>query len=242
MRIIPVMDIEAGHVVRGIAGRRAEYRPITSNLMSSSKPADVARGFIDQLGLREFYVADLDAIAGAAPALPTYEGLQRLGAQLWVDAGVRTLEDAVVVASVDVDTIVVGLETIAGPAALAEISAAFGHARLLFSLDLKDGVPLGAVEKWNASDAIVIASQAHAAGVRRILVLDLARVGMGQGNGTGRLCAEIGSQHPEVELVAGGGIRDANDLRELSECGVSAVLVASALHDGRLKPADWAEL
>jgi phosphoribosylformimino-5-aminoimidazole carboxamide ribotide isomerase len=241
MRIIPVLDIKADHVVRGIAGRREEYRPITSSLTRSTSPLDVARAFVEQLGLGEFYVADLDAIAGAAPALATYEGLQRLGARLWVDAGVRTVEDAVVVASADVDTIVIGLETIAGPQVLAEICERFGNSRVLFSLDLKDCFPLGAVEQWNGRDAMAIASQAHSAGVRRVLVLDLARVGMGQGNGTTSLCNEIARRHPEVELVAGGGIRDANDLRALRKCGVRAVLVASALHDGRLKPADWAE-
>jgi hypothetical protein len=68
MRIIPVMDLMAGQVVRGIAGRRAEYRPLVSPLCGSSAPLEVARAFRG-LGFSEMYLADLDAIAGATPAI-----------------------------------------------------------------------------------------------------------------------------------------------------------------------------
>ena len=69
MRILPVIDLKGGLVVRGVAGRRQEYRPVVSRLTPSSRPIDVAGAFRDHLGLDHLYLADLDAIAGAAPAL-----------------------------------------------------------------------------------------------------------------------------------------------------------------------------
>ena len=39
-----------------------------------------------------------------------------------------------------------------------------------------------------------------------------------------------------MEVFAGGGVRDLADLGRLRQCGVAGVLVASALHDGRLRP------
>jgi uncharacterized protein related to proFAR isomerase len=39
-------------------------------------------------------------------------------------------------------------------------------------------------------------------------------------------------------VTAGGGVRGPDDLRGLHACGVKAVLVASALHDGRLRRED----
>src|SRR5207237_7362011 len=98
MRIIPSWDLQGGQVVRGIGGRRAEYRPITSVLTDSAKPLDVARAFRDRLGLRECYLADLDAIAGSPPQIETYQAIQSLGMRLWVDAGVRHVEDALALA------------------------------------------------------------------------------------------------------------------------------------------------
>ena len=88
MRILPVLDLKGGQVVRGVAGRRKEYRPIVSRIVSSAEPLAVARAFREQFGLRELYVADLDAIAGGPPDQATLVDLLDDGFQLWVDAGV----------------------------------------------------------------------------------------------------------------------------------------------------------
>jgi phosphoribosylformimino-5-aminoimidazole carboxamide ribotide isomerase len=76
------------------------------------------------------------------------------------------------------------------------------------------------------------------AGIRSLIVLDLARVGSGTGIGTEALCQRLAACHPDVEIVAGGGVRGVADLLRLKEIGVHGVLVASALHDGRLRRAD----
>src|SRR5438093_13715088 len=114
MRIIPVLDIKNGIVVRGIGGRREEYRPIISKLTSSCRPADVARAFRDQLGLAEMYLADLDAIAGATPAWNIYRDIQVLDCRLWVDAGIRRVADALELARHGIQDSVIGSETVAG--------------------------------------------------------------------------------------------------------------------------------
>ena len=66
MPILPVLDLKQGQVVRGIAGRREEYRPIVSKLTTSSRPLDVARAFREHFRFDELYVADLDAIVARA--------------------------------------------------------------------------------------------------------------------------------------------------------------------------------
>ena len=75
-----------------------------------------------------------------------------------------------------------------------------------------------------------------------MIVLDLARVGVGSGTGTEELCRQLAATYRDVEVIAGGGVRDAADLRRLKEWGVRAALVASALHDGRLSREDLAAL
>jgi phosphoribosylformimino-5-aminoimidazole carboxamide ribotide isomerase len=54
------------------------------------------------------------------------------------------------------------------------------------------------------------------------------------GTGTDELCGRLAATYSEVEVWAGGGVRGLADLRRLQDCGVRAVLVASALHDGTL--------
>ncbi len=221
-------------MVRGVGGRRHEYRPVVSRLTTSCRPLDVARAFRDHFGLAELYVADLDALAGAPPALTTFDVLRGDGFHLAVDAGVRDAATAAPLA--DVEGLVVGLETIRGPEELAILCRTHGG-RVVFSLDLRAGVPMGEAANWRG-DAGEIAGQAVATGVRRLLVLDLARVGVGEGTGTEELCRGLTNTYPEVELIAGGGVRGTADLRRLSGCGVRAALVASALHDGTLRRAD----
>jgi phosphoribosylformimino-5-aminoimidazole carboxamide ribotide isomerase len=234
MRVIPVLDLMAGQVVRGVGGRRHEYRPVVSRLTPSCRPVDVAEAFRAHFGLSELYLADLDAIAGAPPDLRAYATLRQRGFRLWVDAGVRDAMTAAPLADAGIEGIVVGLETVVGAAALAAVCREYGE-RVVFSLDLKAGGPLGDRAAWNHSEAWTIAGWAIAAGVRRLIVLDLARVGGGGGTGTEDLCRRLAAAYPTVEVVAGGGVRGVEDLRRLKECGVAAALVASALHDGRLR-------
>ncbi|HEV2949863.1 MAG TPA: HisA/HisF-related TIM barrel protein [Gemmataceae bacterium] len=239
MRIIPVMDVKDGMVVRGVGGRREDYRPITSHLTSSSLPIDVARAFRDRLGLPEIYLADLDAIGGKEPALKIYGDIQSLGCRLWVDAGIRDADDAQALARAGVATIVIGLETIAGPQEAEAICRILGSARVIFSLDMKRGRPLGGSEFWRELDAYSIAVQVIGFGIHRLIVLDLARVGLGTGLGTEELCRRIANAHPGVEITGGGGIQGPADLGRLAKYGVHSVLIASALHDGRLRPEHW---
>src|SRR5207249_1473260 len=142
MRIVPVLDLKGGQVVRGVGGRREDYRPVASRLTASSRSLDVARAFAEGYGLTELYLADLDALAGAPPAWDVYSALRAAGFRLWVDAGVRSPSDARAVAGAGVERVVVGLETVEGPGALAGAVRDLGG-RVVFSLDLRGGVPVG---------------------------------------------------------------------------------------------------
>jgi phosphoribosylformimino-5-aminoimidazole carboxamide ribotide isomerase len=242
MRVVPVIDLQDGQVVHGFAGRRQEYRPIVSCLTASCDPLDVARAFRDQLGLTELYLADLDAIAGHPPALAVYSDLQSLGLTLWVDAGVRDASMIATLATAGISAIVVGLETVAGPGELGKILERLDAARVVFSLDLKEGRPLGDASRWKGPDSWSITEQAITYGVQRLIVLDLARVGVGSGTGTEDLCGRLVRAYPQLELLTGGGVRGLEDMVRLKQLGVRGALVASALHDGRIGPADLAAL
>jgi phosphoribosylformimino-5-aminoimidazole carboxamide ribotide isomerase len=227
-----------GQIVRAIAGRRDEYRPIASQLTASSEPLAIARAFRDRFGFAEFYLADLDAIEHGFADVETYRQLQDESFRLWIDAGLRWADDpatATVIAQKNA-AIIIGLESVEGPTELEQLVVRIGADRAVFSLDLKAGQPLGRAEFWQTTDPWLIADCAIAAGVRRLIVLDLAHVGVGGGIGTEDLCRRLKKAHPNVQLTTGGGVRDIGDVRRLEEIGVDFVLVASALHDGRISP------
>src|SRR3954464_835222 len=127
MRVIGVIDLKGGVVVRGVAGRRHEYRSIVSRLCGSAAPAEVAGALGRHFGLEELYLADLDAIGGAGPAWAVYREVQALGVRLWVDAGVRTAEQGLRLGRAGVDSVVVGLETVSGPGVLGQLASELGE-------------------------------------------------------------------------------------------------------------------
>lgn len=213
MHVIAVLDIRGGVVVRGVGGRRSEYRPLVSQLTTATDPLGVARAVRDRYGLSELYLADLDAIDGAEPRWDEYRRLRANGFRLWVDAGARTRRDVSRFGG-HVDRVVAGSET------LAELPSPDLTDGTVFSQDLRDGRPLG---RYSAADAI-------AAGIRRVIVIDLARVGVGCGVGTEAFVGRFGRQNPGVEIYVGGGVRDREDIVRLERIGVTGVLVASMLH------------
>jgi phosphoribosylformimino-5-aminoimidazole carboxamide ribotide isomerase len=240
MRIIPVVDLMGGYVVRGIAGRRQDYRPIQSHLASDARPATIADALANWFGFREIYIADLDAISGSRPAWHLYRQIADAGLQPLVDAGIRDERQARQLAHAEppLQGIIAGLETIPGPQFLSDLVQSIGPDRLVFSLDLRAGRPLADLAAWKAGSAQDIARTVLRLGVRRMIVLDLAQVGTGAGVSVAALCGWVRRIGPDIELIAGGGVRGIEDVRWLSAAGCDAALVASALHDGRITPRD----
>ncbi len=238
--ILPVLDLMHGQIVRGVAGRRDEYRPIVSKWTDSAEPRAVAEAIRTHFGFNEFYLADLDAIQEGTTALATYQELRAMGLVLWIDAGVSsTLSPGLAeILKIESFSAVVGLETVDGSAALAQILGTTDKRRIVFSLDLKSGQPLIRASTWNENDPWAIATQAIDMGVESLIILDLGRVGVGEGVGTEDLCARVKKAYPRVRLIAGGGVRGIDDVLRLQDIGVDYVLVASALHDGRIGRAD----
>jgi phosphoribosylformimino-5-aminoimidazole carboxamide ribotide isomerase len=131
-------------------------------------------------------------------------------------------------------TVIAGLETTGGPDTLSDLLRRVTPPRLVFSLDLKAGRPLTEQSAWRSHDPFEIAAEAIALGVERVLVLDLAQVGTGAGAGTGALCRQLRGTYPRLEITAGGGVHGIQDIATMRDAGADWLLIASALHDGRL--------
>lgn len=236
MEIIGVIDLRRGRAVHAVAGERDRYAPVAmaAGVRIDGDPATLARVYAGRLGVREIYVADLDAIVDRRPNDAAIEAIASAGAPLWLDAGVASPGDAARVAALRVHTVIVALETLPSWHALGEAVEALGGDRVAFGLDLRGGRPMGSL----AGDWLPERLAAHAAGegVGTVVVLDLARVGAGAGLDLDML-ARVRDAAPSVRLAAGGGVRGPEDLEALAAAGCDAALIATALHDGRLDAA-----
>jgi phosphoribosylformimino-5-aminoimidazole carboxamide ribotide isomerase len=247
-----VLDLLADRAVHARGGQRAQYEPVVMVAGEPIQPGhapDLARAYVDRLGLDEIYVADLTAIAASVERTQhratsvvepprhasTLEGITACGAVVWLDAGIATPEDARHAMHLGATRVVVGLESLPSWKALEEICHLVGPAHVAFSLDLRDGAPVSSlhlVSHRTRPDTIV--ELAAAAGITSVIVLELARVGTSSGPDLEMIDA-VRRAVPDVALFAGGGVRGPEDLQRLAEAGCDGALVATALHDGRLR-------
>ena len=237
MRVIGVVDLAHGRAVHASGGRRERYAPVSTVAGAPIKAGDapaLARAFIEDLGLSELYVADLDAIAGGPSQDAVIAALTARGAPVWLDAGVTSVEGARHAVKLGAAQVVVGLETLQSFDALAAICAAVGGDRVAFSLDLRSGQPLTRAGFDSRGDGPSgLAARAAEAGAGSVIVIDLARVGAAAGPDL-EMIAAVRDAVPRLTLLAGGGVRGAQDLKSLADIGCDGALVATALLDGRL--------
>ena len=232
MRVIPVIDLKGATAVHAVRGERERYRPLHSEIVAGSDPVEVTRAVRDALGLDELYVADLDAIAGRSAHRETIAALAR-EARVMVDAGVTAVAEVGRLLELGAARVVIGTETLADERALERLRAELPEARLVLSLDLRAGrvlSPQPELQRLGGPEAL---ARLGGSGLREAIVLDLARVGSGTGPDVS-LVRELSARFPELELLAGGGVRDAADLRALADAGAAGALVATALHSGAL--------
>ncbi len=222
MRIIPVIDLMGGEVVRALMGDRASYRPLESLLSPTSDPVDVVRGLVAVYPFPTLYAADLDAIQGTGD---NFRSLRRIRAEfpelhMWIDNGAADAAALEALIGADLGAAVIGSELQRGAALIARHR---DSRRVVLSLDFRGDAFQGPGE--------ILAEPGL--WPRRIIVMTLASVGSRGGPDLARLIA-VRSIAGGREIYAAGGVRDAADLAALKAAGVVGALIATALHEGRI--------
>jgi HisA/HisF family protein len=223
MEVIPVLDLKGGVVVRARMGQRDQYRPIETPLSRTSDPVDVARGLMSIHPFTTLYVADLDAIEGRGEQIAILKALKAACPHmtLWIDNGIADHDSAQAWLDERLGHLVLGSETQTDAALVRHFA---GDARVILSLDFRgpafQGPPalLAETESWP----------------QKVIAMTLARVGSGAGPDLERL-STVRDAASGREIYAAGGVRDLADLVSLGHAGIAGALVASSLHDGRLR-------
>jgi phosphoribosylformimino-5-aminoimidazole carboxamide ribotide isomerase len=232
LKIIPVLDIQNGVAVHAVRGMRKEYKPLKSVLCATADPVEVAKAF-KMIGFSELYVADLDAISGMHPNFDIIRKIANMtGLRLMVDAGVADLNRAEELLQSHVSKIIVGTETLSTVSFVKEAIDSFGRERVIVSLDMKNGEVLTGFDSDKRMKPLEILLEFQRMGLTQVIFLDLAKVGSSEGFNVPFLKEAL--RRFDLRAFVGGGVRDVADLVELKNIGVSGVLLATALHSGRI--------
>lgn len=229
MHCIPVLDIAAGGVVRAVRGERAAYLPLSSCLTQSTAPLGVTAALRAQFVSTIFYVADLDAIQqhGSNHTLIQSLVTTHPDCEWWIDAGFESPTQIAQWAQHSNVRCVIGSESLHSVAHYTTLCAALPvSSAAILSLDRKGEERLGPADLWSTP----------ARWPQSIIAMNLARVGASEGPDFDYL-RRLRALAPGATLIAAGGARHGQDLECLRTQDVAAVLLATALHDGSLSPA-----
>jgi phosphoribosylformimino-5-aminoimidazole carboxamide ribotide isomerase len=232
LKIIPVLDILDSVAVHAMRGRRKEYKPLKSVLCDSAHPLDVAKVFVS-LGFAEIYIADLNAIMGNGQNSAVIERIAKeTGLQLMVDAGVADIASARTALQHGASKVIVGTETLTDVNFVQQAVQLLGPDKVIVSLDMKNGQLLNKLNTPKLPDPVDVLQAFQRAGLTQVILLDLGRVGSGEGIELGFLDKVL--KNARMLVFVGGGVRDVADLVKLNDIGVGGVLVATSLHSGRI--------
>ena len=68
-------------------------------------------------------------------------------------------------------------------------------------------------------------------GIKKILCTDISKDGMLQGPST-PLYEKIIAEHPDLHLIASGGVKSMTDIHELDKAGIPAVVFGKSFYEG----------
>ncbi|MFX0163543.1 MAG: HisA/HisF-related TIM barrel protein [Candidatus Hodarchaeota archaeon] len=238
MRVIPVIDLLSGVVVHAKKGERENYRPVDSVLTPSKDPLVIGEVFKEVFGFKEVYIADLDAIQSswALNNFSVLEKLSSLDLGLMVDCGIDSPEKAKATLDLGINKVVIGTETLSSLKQYEEIVGKIGEEKVVLSLDLKDGKLLGEISKEVEKDPLKLLKKVSKIGAKEIIILELSKVGTGRGIPE-KLIKKL-SKTTTLPIIIGGGVKDIEDVKKARELGAEGVLIATALHTGKIKPKD----
>ncbi len=217
MQIIPVIDIMNGLAVHARQGNRQCYQPVQSMLCDSSEPNVVIDGFLALHPFTTIYIADLNLLSanGDNTQLITCLLKQYPNIQFWIDQGVLYKDDHQFPHNWKQ---VIGTESLTDSIYARVVS---NQTDLILSLDFSESL-IGSNQILNNPNQWP----------QQVIVMTLSKVGTNAGPDWARL-EKIQQLAIHSQIIAAGGIRDADDLKRLSEMGIHNALLASSLHTGQ---------
>ncbi|WP_257299395.1 1-(5-phosphoribosyl)-5-[(5-phosphoribosylamino)methylideneamino]imidazole-4-carboxamide isomerase [Haloarchaeobius sp. FL176] len=223
--VVPAVDVQDGEVVQLVQGERGTEK-------TYGDPVAAAERWVDQ-GARTLHLVDLDgAFEGERANAPAIDAiLDAVDVTVQLGGGIRTAEDAVDLLDRGVDRVILGTAAVENPDIVADISDEYPDG-VLVSLDAKDGeVVVSGWTEGTGLDPAEAAGRYEDLGAAGILFTDVDVEGRLDGVQTEpvrRLAEAV-----DIPVVASGGVATLDDVRALRDAGAAAVVVGSALYEGR---------
>jgi phosphoribosylformimino-5-aminoimidazole carboxamide ribotide isomerase len=223
--VVPAVDMQDGEVVQLVQGERGTET-------SYGDPVEAARRWVDA-GARTLHLVDLDgAFEGERKNAAAVDAVvESVDVPVQLGGGIRTAADARGLLDSGVDRVILGTAAVTDPGIVAEISETHPDS-VLVSLDARGGEVV--IEGWTEGTGIDPAEAAGRyadLGAAGVLFTDVDVEGRLEGVDTTVVKRVVDAV--DVPVVASGGVATVDDVRALRDAGAAAVVVGTALYEGR---------
>lgn len=233
IELIPAIDLIDGKCVRLTQG---DY---DSKKIYNEDPLEVAKQFEDY-GIRRLHVVDLDGARQGR--IINYRVLERIATRtsLIIDfgGGLKAEGDLEIAFESGAQMITGGSIAVKEPETFTSWIKKFGPNKIILGADAKEKkIAISGWEETTDQDLIPFIQKYYDLGITKTICTDIARDGMLQGASV-PLYKEIREAIPYIYLIASGGVSSIEDIEQLIEAGIPAVIFGKAIYEGKIQLKD----
>lgn len=223
---IPAMDLMDGTCVRLHQGDFAKRKNYSSN------PLNVAKKFEDA-GFQRLHMVDLDGAKSGAPKHLSVLEKVVTNTSLEIDfsGGLKSDQNIVETFSAGAKYAAIGSVAVKDKLLFFKWLNHFGADKFLLGVDVRNEKL--AISGWTEQtdvDIFEFLSDMVEEGVRNVFCTDISKDGAMVGPGF-ELYSKILKKYPQINLIASGGVRNPNDVKELEKMGCFGAIVGKAIYE-----------
>lgn len=235
MLILPAIDILGGKCVRLTKGAYETAAQVAED------PIETALGF-EKSGAEFIHMVDLDgARSGSRVNSEIYEAVvNKVHIPIEVGGGIRDIETVDYYISKGIQRVIIGSAALKNPELVKRAVGAYGD-RIAVGIDALDGMvkTSGWLEDSDIS-FVELAKMMENIGVQYIIFTDISKDGTLSGPNYTQLAELQASVH--TNIIASGGIRDAEHIRRLGRMKLYGVICGKSIYSGSLSLSEAIEI
>lgn len=229
IELIPAIDVIDGKCVRLSQGN------YDSKKVYNESPLEVAKAF-EAHGMRRLHVVDLDG--AASQHVVNYRTLEQIATHtsLTIDfgGGIKTAKDIDIAFNNGAQMVTLGSVAVKNPELFDAWLNTYGNEKIILGSDVKENrIAISGWKEESPLELMPFLDQYIKKGITKVLCTDISRDGMLRGAAL-PLYKEIMGTYPELYLIASGGISCLDDILQLDDAGIPAVVFGKAIYEGRI--------